>query len=263
MSFKQEQKELKRPDELQKLGQQALPWMEQHGRTVVFGVLGVGVLGLIITVSQHLSQRAELSAMAGFGAALTVLDREVNATAAPKEGEEPPFKTENERDDALIAQLSTFRGANAGKKASINAALPLAQALLREGKPADALPLLEEYLRGAEPSDPLRPIALEAKGYAFEAQKKYDEASTAFGQLTSENKTDFLKGMGLYHQARMLELKGELPKAASQYQQVESAAPASSAARLAKDRLGLLAARGVTVAPPPPPAGFSVVDAGG
>ena len=92
MSFKQEQKELRRPDELQKLGQQALPWMEHHGRTVVFGVLGVGVLGLIVTVVQHLGDRAELHAMSGFGAALTVLDRDISTSATAKEGEEPPFK---------------------------------------------------------------------------------------------------------------------------------------------------------------------------
>ena len=258
MSFKQEQKELKRPDELQKLGQQALPWMEHHGRTVVFGVLGVGVLGLIVTVAQHLGERAELHAASGFGAALTVLDREVNATASPKEGEDPPFKTEAEKDAALIARLTEFRQANAGKKAAVNAALPLAQALLREGKVAEAGPLVDEYLRGADPTDPLRPLAYESKGYVLEAQKKYDKE-----QLSREGKTDFMKGMGQYHKARMLELKGDRVGAATQFQQVEAAAPNSSAARLAKDRLGLLAAQGVSVVPQlPPPAGFTLVDAG-
>lgn len=262
MSFKQEQKELKRPDELQKLGQQALPWMEHHGRTVVFGVLGVGVLGLIVTVAQHLGDRAELKAASGFGAALKVLDREVNSTAAPKEGEDPPFKSEAEKDAALIAELTEFRRSSAGKKAAVNAALPLAQALLRQGKVAEAGALVDEYIQGADPSDALRPIAYEAKGYVLEAQKKYDEAIAAFDQLTRENKTDFMKGMGQYHKARMLELKGDRAQAATQFQEIEAAAPNSSAARLAKDRLAQLAAQGVSVAPPPIPTGFNFVDAG-
>lgn len=263
MSFKQEQKELKRPDELQKLGEQALPWMEQHGKTVVFAVLGVGLVGLIVSVAQHLTEKAELRAAGAFGAALTVLDREVSSSATPKEGEEAPYASEAEKDAALVARLTEFRQANAGKKAAANAALPLAQALLRQGKASEAQPLLEEFLRAADPADPLRPIAYEAKGYALEAEKKYDEALAAFDQLARDNKTDLLKGMGEYHRARLLELKGDRQGAAVQFKAVETAAPGSSAARLAKERLALLGAQGVSLPAPPSPAGFGVVDAGG
>jgi tetratricopeptide (TPR) repeat protein len=252
MSYKQEQKELKRPDELQKLGQQALPWMETHGRTVVYGVLGVGVLGLIIAIFSHLSEKAELNASASFGAALSVLDREVNATGAAKAGEEPPFKNEDEKDQEIINKLTNFRQQHSGQKAAVNAALPLAQALLRKGKADEAMPLIEEYLKGSDQSDPLRPSAFEARGYALEEQKKYDEAIGAFEQLSRENKTDFLKGMGLYHRARMLQLKGDLNGAAKQLSEIDAAAPNSAASKLAKDRMALLASQGVaipTVAP--------------
>jgi tetratricopeptide (TPR) repeat protein len=246
MSYAQEQRQLKRPDELQKLGQQAVPWMERHGRTVVYGTLGVGVLGLVISVTTHLGAKAELGASTDFGAALRVLDRDVNSTAAAgKTGDDAPFASEAEKDAALVAKLAGFRKANPGRRAAINAALPLAQALLRQGKPDEALGLVDEFLKGAEPTDPLRPAAYEARGYAFESQKKYDDALAAFGLLAAETRTDFLKGMGLYHRARVLELKGDLAGAARQFSEVEAAAGGSSAARLAKDRLALLAAQGV------------------
>jgi tetratricopeptide (TPR) repeat protein len=250
MSYKAEQKELRKPDELQKLGEQAVPWMERHGKTVVYGVLGVGVIGFAIAVVNHLGEKAEHNASASFGAALRVLDREVNATGLAKEGEPAPFKTEADKDAEIITSLTTFRRESAGKKAAANAALPLAQALLRAGKPDDALPLIDEYLKLGDQNDPLRPSAFEARGYAYEAQKKYDEALTAFDDLTRENKTDFMKGMGLYHRARILALKGDTAGAAKQFSEVEAAAPTSAAARLSAERLSLLAAQGVAIPRP-------------
>lgn len=254
MSYKADQKELKQPDELQKLGQQAVPWMEQHGRTVVYGVLGVGVIGFAIAVVNHLGDKAELRATSGFGAALRVLDRQVNPSGVAAPGEDAPFKTEADKEAEIVNQLSGFRRENSGKKAAANAALPLAQALLRAGKPDETLPLLDEYLAKGDPADPLRPTAYEARGYAFEAKKSYDEALQAFDQLAQENKTDLMKGMGLYHRARILALKGDTAGAVKQFAAVESAAPGSSASRLAKDRLALLAAQGVAVPAPTPPA---------
>lgn len=261
MSYAQEQKQLKRPDELQKLGQQALPWMETHGRTVVYGVLGVGVLGLVISIVNHLGEKAELAASTDFGSALRVLDREVSASGAAKGGEDAPFKSEAEKDEALVNKLSEFRRANPGRKAASNAALPLAQALLRQGKAGEALGLVDEFLKGSDPTDPLRPAAFEARGYALEAQGKYDEALAAFDQLAQDAKTDFMKGMGQYHRGRMLALKGDKVAAAKQLSEVEAVAPGSSAARLAKDRLALLAAQGVAI-PAPPLQALPGLDAG-
>jgi tetratricopeptide (TPR) repeat protein len=247
MSYKDEQRDLKAPDELQKLGATAVPWLEVHGRTVVFGVIGVVVLFGIGAGAVELTSRGEANATTAFGASLKVLSREVNAspTAVTAPGEDPAFKTEAEKNQALIASLTEFRKANAGRKASSSAALPLAQALLREGKAAEALPLVDEYLKAADANDPLRPAAYEARGYAYEEQKQYDQALAAFNQLALANETDFMKGMGLYHRARLLELKGDKQGAAKQFSELQAAAPDSSASRLAKERMSLLAAQGI------------------
>lgn len=249
MTTKKELKELKAPDELQKLGQQAVPFLEQHGKNIVLGVLAFVAIGGGVALVGHIQKRSLEASMYQYGAALKVLDREVNAnaTAPVKTGEEPPFKTEKEKDEAIIAKLSSFRSEHKGKKTAANAALPLAQALLRQGKAAEALPLAEEFLKESDPSDTLRPIALETRGYALESLGKLDEASAAFEKLSQENKSDFMKGMGLYHSARLLEKKADLNGAMKRYSEVTSSASESSAARLAKERIALLAAKGIAV----------------
>ncbi len=263
MTTKKELKELKAPDELQKLGQQAVPFLEQHGKNIVLGVLAFVAVGGGVALVSHIRTRSAEASMYKFGAALKVFDREVNANATPspdKKDEEPPFKSEKEKDEEIIKQLTAFRDDNKGKKTAAAAALPLAQALLRQGKADDALKLVEEYLKDSDPADPLRAAGLEARGYALEASGKIDEATAAFDKLAQENKTDFMKGMGLYHSARMLEKKNDLAAAMKRYQEVTTSASDSSAARLAKERITQLASKGVAVpevAPAP-----AAIDAG-
>lgn len=261
MSYKDKQKELKQPDELQKLGAEAMPFVEKHGPAVVMAVGGVLLVGLVIAIAVTMSGRGETQASRDFGAALKVLERTVNATSTEtKPGEETPFKTEAEKDEAIIKSLTDFRAQHGGARAAVSAALPLGQALLRQGKADQALPLIEEYLAKTDSTDPLRPAAYEARGYALEAQKKYDDALNAFDLLAKENKTDFMKGMGMYHRARMLLLKGDTASAAKTLSEIENAAPNSAAARLAKDRIAVLTAQGVVVPRPAPM--IPAIDAG-
>lgn len=259
MAYKDEQKELKKPDELQKLGQEALPFLEKHGKAVVGAVGAVLVIGFVAAIVSTLNVRGDEQASRDFGAALSVLDREVNANPGePKPGQEAPFKTEAEKDEAIVKALTEFRAKYPGKKAAVSAALPLAQAHLRQGKADLALPLIEEYLAKAESDDPLRPAGYEARGYALEAQQKYDDALSAFDTLARENKTDFMKGMGQYHRGRVLLLKGDSAGAVKTFSEVETAAPNTAAARLAKERISALIARGVTV----PTAAAPAIDTG-
>jgi len=261
MAYKDEQKELKKPDEFQKLGAEAMPFLEKHGRQVVMIVGGVLAVGLVISIGVTMSGRGEVEASRDFGGALKVLERTVNATSTEtKAGEEPPFKTEAEKDEAIVKALTDFRAKHGGTKAAVSAALPLGQAMLRQGKADQALPLIEEYISKTDGTDPLRPAAYEARGYALEAQKKYDDALNAFDLLAKENKTDFMKGMGMYHRARMLLLKGDTAAAAKTLSEIENAAPNSAAARLAKDRIAALTAQGIDVPKPAPM--IPAIDAG-
>lgn len=262
MAYKDEQKELKQPDEFQKLGAEAVPFLEKHGKQVVTGVGAVLAVGLVIAIASSMSGRSDVEASKEFGAALRVLERPVNVnpTAEVKPGEEVPFKSEAEKDDALVKSLVDFRTKHSGTKSAISAALPLAQAYLRQGKADQAMPLIDEFLAKADANDALRPTAYEARGYALESQKKLDDALAAFDQLARENKTDFMKGMGLYHRGRILLLKGDTTGAAKVFSEIEGAAPNTAAARLAKDRIAALTAQGVDVPKPVPAA--AAIDAG-
>lgn len=249
-SDKLTKKELKAPDEFQKLGAQAVPFLEQHGQKVVIGVVAVVVLFGGISFANYMGQKGATKSQGELGQALKVLNREVNpnAVAAVDAGvDEQPFKTEADREAALISNLTTLRGSAKGENTAASAALPLAHALLRQGKPDEALPLFDEYLKSAPSSDPLRSAALEGKGYAYESKKDYEKALAAFEQLSKENKTDFMKGMGLYHRARVLLEQGKTDEGAKQLSEISGAAPGTAAARLAADRIALLVAQGVQV----------------
>jgi tetratricopeptide (TPR) repeat protein len=247
MSDKMSRKELKAPDEFQKLGAQALPFFVQHQKTIVGAVVIFLVVGLGVTLVQYLGHRGEEEANAELGAALKDLSREVSASPTPEPNQPAPFKTESEKDDAVIEALTAFRSKSNGSRASATAALPLGHAYLRAGKVQEALSAFDDYLKGSTSDDPLRPTALEGKGYALEAKKDYDGAIGAFDQLAKENTAEFMKGMGLYHRARVLLLQGKTDEGVKQLQQLEQAAPGSSAARLAVERIGVLAAQGVKI----------------
>ncbi|MBX7096610.1 MAG: tetratricopeptide repeat protein [Myxococcaceae bacterium] len=256
-SEKLSRKELKAPDEFQKLGAQAVPWLEHNGPKVAMGV-AVAVVGFgVMATINYMGSRGQHTAQGELGSALKVLGRDVNANAVSDGGPDAPFKTEAEREAALIDSLNKLRGANKGNTVAASAALPLGQALLRQGKADEALPLFDEYLSSAAPADPLRSAALEGKGYAFESKKDYEKALAAFEQLSRENKTDFMKGMGLYHRARVLLEQGKTDEGARQLSEISNAAPGSAAARLAAERIALLTSQGVKV-----PAPSISVDAG-
>lgn len=254
---KMSRKELKAPDEFQKLGAQAMPFMVQHQQTIVYGIAALVLIAGVFAVVNHFGAKSQETAVNDYAATLKVLQRPVNPNPPPKkepaEGEpeplpeDPPFKTDAEKDEAVVKALTEFRTKASGSRAAANAALPLGQALLRQGKPAEALAAFDDYLKGSDPADPLRPTALEGRGYALEEKKDYDQALAAFDQLAKENKTDFMKGMGMYHRGRVLALQGKTAEAAQALVEVPNAAPNSAAARLASDRIALLAAQGVKI----------------
>lgn len=259
MSEKLTKKELKQPDAFQKAGTEASTWAVQHGRNVVIAVIAVFVIGLVAGLAHYFGDRSRGHAAKELGGALAILNRPVEGQPAGEVSSGEPFKSAKEKDEALSKALSEFRAENPAGASAATAALTQGQALLRQGKPDEALAAYGDYLKQASPDDPLRAAGLEGKGYALEAKGQLDEALAAFDQMAKENRADFLKGMGLYHRARILILQGKKEEAAKQLSEIPAAAPSSAAARLATDRMGLLASEGIKV---PPPSAPSAADAG-
>lgn len=259
-SEKMTQKELKQPDAFQELGHEAQDWIVEH-RSLIINVVGFALIGGIVYAAvDYFSTRSETRASQQLGAALELLERPVVApvdgvspTLAP--GEPAPFKTAQEKDEAVVKALTEFRAAHGGSQAATTAALPLGKAQLRLGSHEPAVSSFDAFIKDAPQDEPLRAAAFEGKGYAFEAQKKYDEALKAFEEMSKVKTGDYLQGMGDYHRARILIQQGKKDEAAALLVTIPTQYADSAAARLATERTSLLAAEGVKIPTPPAPSG--------
>jgi tetratricopeptide (TPR) repeat protein len=264
MSEKLTRKELRSPDAFQKAGFQARDWLQDKQRLVLVAVLALFLAGGGVAVASYLSNRSAGDASKALATALKVAERPVRAEAQPpaEPEAETPFTSQKEKDEALLKELAEVRQKYPRSRAALAAVLPIGEAQLRLGRPDDAIKSLDDFLKAIPPDDPLRAEALEGQGYAHEAKGDLDQALSSFDALARDNKTDFLNGMGLYHRGRILTVQGKKHEAAEAFAQISTAYPNSPAARLASDRLAVLAEQGIKPAPPAPPASPDKPDAG-
>lgn len=255
MSDKLTRKELKAPDAFQQTGAQAATWLESHTKPVLFTVVGLLLLSGGVAVASYFSGRADEQAAKKLGETLKILERPVE-TAGPNfeqtPSAEPAFKSAQEKDQAIVQALTTFRNEHKNTKSATAAALLVAQAELRLGNHDQAATAYNEYLKSAPKDEPLRATALEGLGYAHEAKGELDKALEAFERLNKDAPKEFYTGMGLYHRARVMALQGKKEEAAKAFSELAAQHPNSAAARMANDRLALLAADGVKVPPAAP-----------
>ncbi|WP_370038482.1 tol-pal system YbgF family protein [Corallococcus sp. AB045] len=249
------QQELRQPDAFQKVGADARDWLMQRQKFLAIGA-GVLVLGAVgVAIASEVSRRGEETASMALGQALTVLDRPVTGVdPVDPSATEPPFPTEQARDEEVVKQLAAFRKEHGGTRSATTAALPQAKAEFRLGQNDAALASLDVFLKGAPENDALRASALEGQGYAYEAKGDYAQASTSFEAMEKADTGEYLVGMGAYHKARMLILQGKKDDAAQVLSKIPTDHPSSAAARQATERMAVLAAEGVKVPTPAPPA---------
>ena len=256
-SEKLTKRELQAPDALQRAGNEATTWVAERQKTLLIGA-GVLLLGLLgVLLAQRMSERGEEQAAASLSNALKTLQRPISSEvpagfqAAP---DEQPFASQQEKDEAVVKELTAFRQANANTRAATTAAFNLGMAQLRLGRHDDAIASFGAFLDKTPAGDPLRATALEGQGYAYEAKKQYDQALAAFEKLSKDAPPEFLVGMGDYHRARVLLLQDKKDEAARILVGIQPAHPGSAAGRLAQERPALLAAAGVKLPEAPAPA---------
>lgn len=258
-SEKLTKQELQAPDAFQKAGSEASTRVAERQKTLLIGagVLLVGLLGVLL--AQRLSERGEEQSAAALSDSLKTLQRPISSEVpagfeAP--ADQQPFATQQEKDEAVVKELTAFRQEHSGTRAAVTAAFNLGMAQLRLGQHKEAIASFGAFLEKTPSGDPLRATAIEGQGYAYEATKQYDQALAAFETLSKEAPPEFLVGMGDYHRARILALQDKKDEAARILVGIPPAHPGSAAARLAQERLALLAAAGVKLpeAPAPVPA---------
>lgn len=254
--------ELKAPDALQKAGNEARAWLQERERPMAALVVGILIVGTGIAIGSYVSTRNDERAAKEFGAALRVLERPVSETAPAEaaDGQPSPFKSQKEKDEAAVKELSDFRSQHSGTRAADSAALPLAQAEYRLGSYNASLGDFQSYLKTAAKEEPLRAAAYEGEGYAYEAMGQLDQALTVYEQMARDNKSELLNGMGMFHRGRVLALENKKDEAAKAFQEVVGGFPGTAAARLATERLAILASQGITA--PAVAARPQVTDAG-
>ncbi len=261
-SEKMTKQELRAPDAFQLYGAEASDWLMKRSQ-IIGTVAAVVVLGgLIAALVQYFSNRTEVKASKQLGQTLQVMERPVVEGDLPLQapaGEQPPFKTQQEKDQAIVKALGEFRTQNKGTDAAVTAALPLGKAEYRLGNHDGALAAFGEFIQDAPKNDPLLVSAYEGQGYAHEAKGQLDQALESFKGMAKVEAGDYLQGMGLYHQARILVQQGKKDEAAQLLADLKASQTNTAAGRLATERLAVLAAEGVKVpepktAPAPAPA---------
>lgn len=259
-SQKMTKQELRAPDAFQLYGAEASDWLMKRSQYIGAAVTVLIVGGLVAALVHYFSNRTEEKASKQLGHALQVLDRPVIATTenlqAPP-GEDPPFKSDKEKDEAIVKSLGEFRSANKGTEAAVTATLPMGKAQYRVGDFDGALASFTEFTKEADKKDPLMASAYEGLGYAHEAKGQLDQALAAFQEMSKVDSGDFLQGMGQYHQARILVAQGKKDEAAQILADLKASQANTAAGRQATERLAVLAAQGVKVpepktAPPAP-----------
>ena len=263
-SEKMTKQELSAPDAFQLYGAEASDWLMKRSQIISTVAVVLVVGGLIAALVQYFNNRSEEAAAKQLGQTLESLERPVveGVPLQPAEGELPPFKSEQERNETTVTELTKFRADHKGTEAALTAALPLGKAQYKLGKYDEAVATFGEFTKDAPKSSPLLTAAYEGQGYAHEAKGQLDQALESFKQMSkAEASGEFMQGMGQYHQARILAAQGKKDEAAQLLADLKATQGNAAAGRLATERLAVLAAQGVKV-PEPTPAATQKTDAG-
>jgi hypothetical protein len=203
-------------------------WIEQNRQT--FGLIvavallgGGGFLGFTYWQGKH---EADASAMLAQGIADEhgqVSDKDDDDTDGKRASLYPTFKTAAERRDAAIAKYREVESKFAGTGAAILARLAEGGLLLDQSDAKGATAAYEDVKASplAQADAQVRARALEGIGFANELlaqsdapnkDKHLDDALSSFKQLELVDTKGF-KELGKYHEARVMQAKGERAKA--------------------------------------------------
>ena len=249
--------ELRAPDAFQRAGLEVRAWISAR-KGLVIGLAVVLALAWFGTaVWRMVSEKREAKAREVMGSAMGVVIRPLAADVPPgMPMDPPPFKTEQERDQAARAALEGVRSSYPGTRAALSATLTLAGMEARSGQTDAAIGHYQDYLRQAPAGELLRVTALDGLGHGQEAKGDLPSALETYQRMSTEETGGFLEGMGAYNRARILAEQGKKQEAAQAFADLVSAHPGTTAAKQAQDRLAPLEAQGFkAVITPRPDAG--------
>ena len=139
----------------------------------------------------------------------------------------PPFpllKEEAQRAERVNATLEELASAQGGSDADLNADLVRAAQKVKFGNHAEAAKIYRNFLDKAPERHPLAFVAREGLGYSLEATGDVEGALREF-KLLGPEKGAFYRDVGLYNQARLLEVLGRTDEAIAMYRQYNDEYP--------------------------------------
>jgi len=156
----------------------------------------------------------------------------------------PRFKTQPERQTAVLKELDTFLSQNGSSGLKAQAQIMRGGVLLAIGRFDDALGAYDAAL-SARLDARLRFLAHEGQGYAYEGKGDLDKAAAAFAKIAADAGAfqGFYQDASLYHKARLTELKGDKAGAVAIYKQILDKVPDTAMKDQITDRLALLEAK--------------------
>jgi predicted negative regulator of RcsB-dependent stress response len=178
-------KEIKGPDQFQVAATQAVDWMAHRRKQVIIGV--GAVVALLILVTVLVSVRASREREAG-----ALLYRVVDAaggeiSSVPLSGVPAQlFKTDEERQRAVIDAAEKVRQRHGGSRAATTATLLMGHAQFRLGEWDKAVESYRQFLSSAPQDDSMRFAALDGVAHALEAKGQLEEAVKAWDQAAGE-----------------------------------------------------------------------------
>lgn len=250
MSEKLHKRELNKPDAFHEEGSKWVNWLQNHPQEATYGAIGVVVLLIVVGVGLELATRGpavDTSAGAALGKAIDIAGKEV-AEGIPASADGETYPSEVAKQEALAKALSDVREQHKGKPAATLAALSLADARFKLGKPDEALALYDEFLGKVDGKDPLRALALEGRAMALEAKNDLPGALAAYEKLATD--LPAFADRALYGKARIFEAQQKWDDARAAYEALKKDHVESPVTRLSTDRLN-----GLNLAHPPAKAG--------
>ncbi|HJZ83609.1 MAG TPA: tetratricopeptide repeat protein [Polyangia bacterium] len=246
MAKRYTRKDLKRPDEFVSFWQHAYEFLKQNGRPIVIGTV-VALVAIIGTTafSDH-SARIEGEASLALSRAMRMYETDLAADdeAAKKAQNEdgiPRFKTADERRQATLSELDAMLAKYRSTGAAREAMLVRAGVQLDGQQFDQAIKGYGDFLAESDSEQRLRFLAREGRGYAFEGKGQLDLALDEFRKLEMEG--ELYRDRALYHQARILERKGDPQGAEKMYKMVLEKYPTTSLRDDISNRLAALEAR--------------------
>jgi tetratricopeptide (TPR) repeat protein len=230
-------KEMKGPDRFQEAATRAAEWMGKNSRVLLLGA-GAAAVALIGGVGAQAAIQSQREKAGGsLYRALDAADGQVSPVPLPGV-ERPIFKTEEERQRAVIEAADRVRSQHRGTRSAATAALVAGEAQLSLRQWDSAATAFQEYLAAAPSDDSLRFAALDGLARVLEGKGDLVGSAGAFERAGLE--VPFYRDRAAIERARVLAAAGRTDEARKILQGFPEEFKDSALKAEAQDRLARL-----------------------